>query len=237
VCIGMHIGRKPPGRARARVLVARLCTAGIAGRPTVQAILDAAAAVLAEHGVDGASTRETSARAGVKALTLSATDGASWTPWSATPSTASSRRSARCGRPATRSWTCAAGWHAHVAFARADPVDYQLAAGARHRPRAPPSCARGSPTCGRPTARSPSTPPNPGSRSEPDMQDGSYRRRLGAVVPEWKHRIRRPCGRVHVVLGWSCRRSVRPVASTRMRCRESACPSLGRREFLPTRRR
>jgi AcrR family transcriptional regulator len=96
---------------------------------TRRAILDAAAAVLTERGVDGASTRGIYARAGVKAPTLYHHFGDKRGLLDAVVSDAFERYVAQkralrpTGDPAK---DLRRGWDAHVAFARENPVIYQL---------------------------------------------------------------------------------------------------------------
>jgi AcrR family transcriptional regulator len=96
---------------------------------TRRAILDAAAAVLAERGIDGASTREIYGRAGVKAPTLYHHFGDKRGLMDAVVSDAFDRYLAqkRALRPSGDAFVdLRRGWDAHVAFARANPVVYQL---------------------------------------------------------------------------------------------------------------
>lgn len=96
---------------------------------TRRALLDAAAAVLAERGVDGAATREIYKRAGVKAPTLYHHFGDKRGLMDAVVSDAferylaEKRRLPPTGDPVV---DLRRGWDAHVAFARANPVVYQL---------------------------------------------------------------------------------------------------------------
>ena len=96
---------------------------------TRRALLDAAAAVLAERGVDGAATREIYKRAGVKAPTLYHHFGDKRGLMDAVVSDAferylaEKRRLRPTGDPVV---DLRRGWDAHVAFARANPVVYQL---------------------------------------------------------------------------------------------------------------
>jgi AcrR family transcriptional regulator len=100
----------------------------VSARPR-RAILDAAAAVLAERGVDGASTRAIYARAGVKAPTLYHHFGDKTALLDAAVSDAFDRYLARkrAVRPSGDAVVdLRRGWDAHVAFARANPALYQL---------------------------------------------------------------------------------------------------------------
>jgi AcrR family transcriptional regulator len=96
---------------------------------TTRRILDAAAAVVAEHGADGASTREIYSRAGVKAPTLYHHFGDKRGLMDALVSDAFERylhqkRSLQpTGDPAV---DVRRGWESHVAFARANPAVYPL---------------------------------------------------------------------------------------------------------------
>ena len=96
---------------------------------TRRSLLDAAAAVLAERGIDGASTREIYKRAGVKAPTLYHHFGDKRGLMDAVVSDAferylaEKRRLRPTGDPVV---DLRRGWDAHVAFARANPVVYQL---------------------------------------------------------------------------------------------------------------
>jgi AcrR family transcriptional regulator len=104
---------------------------------TRRSLLDAAAGVLAERGVDGASTREIYKRAGVKAPTLYHHFGDKRGLMDAVVTDAFERYLAekRRLRPTGDPFVdLRRGWDAHVAFARANPVIYQLmfpAGGAR----------------------------------------------------------------------------------------------------------
>lgn len=102
-----------------------------------RSLLDAAAAVLAERGIDGASTREIYKRAGVKAPTLYHHFGDKRGLMDAVVTDAferylaQKRRLRPSGDPLV---DLRHGWDTHVAFARANPVVYQLmfpAGGAR----------------------------------------------------------------------------------------------------------
>jgi AcrR family transcriptional regulator len=98
-------------------------------RDTRRAILDAAAAVVAERGVDGASTREIYVRAGIKAPTLYHHFGDKQGLMDAVVSDAFDKYLAtkRALRPTGDPFVdVRRGWDAHVAFARANPVLYQL---------------------------------------------------------------------------------------------------------------
>ena len=92
-------------------------------------MLDAAAAVLAERGIEGASTREIYTRAGVKAPTLYHHFGDKRGLMDAVVTDAferyraEKRRLRPTGDPVV---DLRRGWDAHVAFARANPVVYQL---------------------------------------------------------------------------------------------------------------
>jgi AcrR family transcriptional regulator len=96
---------------------------------TRRALLDSAAAVLAERGVAGASTREIYTRAGVKAPTLYHHFGDKRGLMDAVVTDAferylaGKRRLRTTGDPFVDAHR---GWDAHVAFARANPVVYQL---------------------------------------------------------------------------------------------------------------
>ena len=98
-------------------------------RDTRRRLLDAAAAVLAEQGVEGASTREIYERAGVKAPTLYHHFGDKRGLMDAVVSdafdryVAEKRRLRLTGEPFV---DLRRGWDAHVAFARDNPVVYQL---------------------------------------------------------------------------------------------------------------
>jgi AcrR family transcriptional regulator len=98
-------------------------------RDTPRSLLDAAAAVLAERGVEGASTREIYKRAGVKAPTLYHHFGDKRGLMDAVVTDAferylaEKRRLRPTGDPVV---DLRRGWDAHVAFARANPVVYQL---------------------------------------------------------------------------------------------------------------
>jgi AcrR family transcriptional regulator len=106
-------------------------------RDTKRALLDAAATVVAERGVDDASTREIYARAGVKAPTLYHHFGDKEGLMRAVVSDAFERYLAqkRALRPTGDPFEdLRRGWDAHVAFARANPGLYPLmwpAAGGR----------------------------------------------------------------------------------------------------------
>jgi AcrR family transcriptional regulator len=92
-------------------------------------LLDAAAAVLAEEGVDGASTRAIYERAGVKAPTLYHHFGDKRGLMDAVVTDAFDRYLAekRRLRPTGDPFVdLRRGWDAHVAFARANPAVYQL---------------------------------------------------------------------------------------------------------------
>ena len=92
-------------------------------------MLDAAAAVLAERGIDGASTREIYKRAGVKAPTLYHHFGDKRGLMDAVVSDAFDRYLAekRALRPTgDPSVDLRRGWDAHVSFARANPAVYRL---------------------------------------------------------------------------------------------------------------
>jgi AcrR family transcriptional regulator len=96
---------------------------------TRRSLLDAAAAVLAERGVDGASTREIYNRAGVKAPTLYHHFGDKRGLTDAVVTDAFERYLAekRRLRPTGDPFVdLRRGWDAHVTFARANPVIYQL---------------------------------------------------------------------------------------------------------------
>jgi AcrR family transcriptional regulator len=96
---------------------------------TRRGLLDAAAAVLAERGVDGASTREIYKRVGVKAPTLYHHFGNKRGLMDAVVTDAFDRYLAekRRLRPTGDPFVdLRRGWDAHVAFARANPVLYQL---------------------------------------------------------------------------------------------------------------
>lgn len=96
---------------------------------TRRSLLDAAAAVLAERGVEGASTRKIYERAGVKAPTLYHHFGDKRGLMGAVVTDAFERYLAdkRRLRPTGDPYVdLRRGWDAHVAFARANPVIYQL---------------------------------------------------------------------------------------------------------------
>ena len=98
-------------------------------RDTRRLLLDAAAAVLAERGLDGASTREIYERAGVKAPTLYHHFGDKRGLMDAVLTDAFDRYLAEKRRLRLTGDPFAdlrRGWDAHVAFARANPVIYQL---------------------------------------------------------------------------------------------------------------
>lgn len=96
---------------------------------TRRALIDAAAEVIAHRGVDGASTREIYALAGVKAPTLYHHFGGKQGLLDAVVTDAFERYLAgervlhTAGDPAA---DIRQGWDAHVAFARANPSLYQL---------------------------------------------------------------------------------------------------------------
>jgi AcrR family transcriptional regulator len=98
-------------------------------RDTRRALLDAAAAVVSERGVEGASTREIYARAGVKAPTLYHHFGDKEGLMHGVVSDAFERYLAQkralrlTGDPFD---DLRRGWDAHVAFAQANPGLYQL---------------------------------------------------------------------------------------------------------------
>lgn len=92
-------------------------------------ILDAATAVVSEHGVDGATTREICDRAGVTAPTLYHHFGDKQGLMDAVVTEAFERylEQKRALRPTGDAREdVRRGWDAHVAFARANPVLYQL---------------------------------------------------------------------------------------------------------------
>jgi AcrR family transcriptional regulator len=96
---------------------------------TRRSLLDAAGAVLAERGIDGASTRAIYKRAGVKAPTLYHHFGDKRGLMDAVVTDAFERYLAekRRLRPTGDPFVdLRRGWDAHVAFARANPIIYQL---------------------------------------------------------------------------------------------------------------
>jgi AcrR family transcriptional regulator len=98
-------------------------------KETRRALLDAAAAVLAERGVERASTREIYGRAGVKAPTLYHHFGDKRGLMDAVIDDAFDRymTQKRALRPTGDPFVdLRRGWDAHVAFARANPAIYPL---------------------------------------------------------------------------------------------------------------